>query len=96
MKGLIWNIKEMWDDEKLQHLKEVLQKEKIDFLGLQETCKKDFTASFLNKINSSYITKWMWSPSNGRSGGILVGINETIFEIMEEEYENFFVSVVKK
>jgi hypothetical protein len=40
MIGLIWNCQGLGKDVKSEFLKDVIRKEKIDFIGIQETNKK--------------------------------------------------------
>lgn len=37
---------------------------------------------------------WKWSPSKGRSGGILVGIRDSIFDIVEQQNGDHFVRLL--
>jgi hypothetical protein len=59
---------------KTEFLKELIRKERIDFIGIQETNKKSFEDSWLNSISSNRNFAWFWSSAKGRSGGLLVGI----------------------
>jgi exonuclease III len=40
MIGLIWNCQGLGKDVKSEFLKDIIRKERIDFIGLQETNKK--------------------------------------------------------
>lgn len=37
---------------------------------------------------------WNWAPSRGKSGGILVGIRNEIFQILEHQIGTYFVRVL--
>jgi predicted HTH transcriptional regulator len=56
-------------------IKDILYNHKIDLVSLQETKKEVFKDRTLWNL-SNIITKWVVLLSNGRSGGILLGINE--------------------
>jgi hypothetical protein len=51
-------------------------------------CKKPikiFSDSWLNSISGNRNFAWLWSPPNGRSGGLLVGFNYEVFDVREHE-----------
>jgi hypothetical protein len=49
MIGLIWNCQGLGKEVKIEFLKELIRKERIDFIGLQETNKK-ILRGFLAKL----------------------------------------------
>jgi hypothetical protein len=53
----------------------------LDFIGLQETIKKDYDRSFFRKLDPGDSYFWKWVPSVGRSGGILCGIKNESLEV---------------
>lgn len=81
MKGLFWNIRGMGNPEKIGHLQDLVKDLKLDFVGIIETIKQNFTASMLQSLSGKRNMKWTWLPPCGRSGGILVGVNEDKFSI---------------
>jgi hypothetical protein len=65
MIGLIWNCQGLGKDVKSEFLKEIMRKERFDFIGLQETNKKNFEESLLNTIDFINVTNLpMNQPSN--------------------------------
>ena len=46
--------------------------------------KKSYTQKFFRKIDNANEFSWHWTPSNGKSGGMLSGIKNDRFEV-----ENF-------
>lgn len=96
MKGLFWNIRGMGDHDKIKHLNDLIKEHKVDFIGIQETVKQDFTAKDLDLIGGGGKFSWNWTIPRGRSGGMLVGINEDKMEIMEVSKKNFLLHVKVK
>jgi hypothetical protein len=62
MIGLIWNCQGLGKDVKSDFLRDIIRKERIDFIGLQETNKKNFDDSWLNFIGDNRNFAWVWSP----------------------------------
>lgn len=83
MIGLIWNCHGLGKDVKLEFLRDLIRKEKNDFIGLQETNRKTFDDSWLNSISGNRNFAWFGAPPNGRSGGLLVGFNAEVFFMLE-------------
>jgi exonuclease III len=94
MIGLIWNCHGLGKDVKIEFLKDIIRKERIDFIGLQETNKKSFEDSWLNSIGGNRNFAWFWSPPNGRSGGLLVGFDADIFDVREKELGEFMIRIL--
>jgi exonuclease III len=91
MIGVIWNCQGLGKEVKSEFLWDIIRKEKIDFIGLQETNKKDFEDSWLNFISGNRNFVWVWSPPNGRSGGLLVGFDSDMFDVREKELGEFMI-----
>jgi exonuclease III len=94
MIGLIWNCQGLGKDVKIKFLKDTLRKEKIDFIGLQETNKKPFEDSWLNSISGNRNFAWFWTHANGRSGGLLVGFDGDVFDVREKEMGDFMIKIL--
>lgn len=43
-------------------------------IGVHETIKKDFPARKLNDLVGNGDFGWNWIPTNGHSGGVLMGV----------------------
>ena len=63
-------------------LSDMISDHSLDFLGLQETMKKDFSSKCLRRIDPFDIFQWNWIPSVGKSGGILCGVRSDKLEII--------------
>lgn len=51
MIGIVWNCQGLRKQGKIEFLKELICDEKADFIGLQETMKKNFSQSWLDAIS---------------------------------------------
>ncbi|KAG2615729.1 hypothetical protein PVAP13_3NG040480 [Panicum virgatum] len=74
-------------------IKELLADNMVDFVGLQETIKKKYSNAFLRKIDPHKKYMWHWIPSDGKSGGILCGVNLEKFDVTNFSVGTFSLSV---
>jgi exonuclease III len=81
MKILMWNVRGLGKPARRRQVREYILHENIDFIGLQETIKQDFSESILRDLAGSCNVSWFWSPSYGHSGGILVNVQGDILEV---------------
>jgi mannosylglycoprotein endo-beta-mannosidase len=75
MKGAFWNSGGFRDSAKHIFVSETIRDFKLDFFAISESGRDNFSAPFLNHISGGLDFQWYCVPPNGRSGGILVGIN---------------------
>jgi hypothetical protein len=54
----------------------------LDYIGFQETKREEFTNSFLKNILGNRNFVWNHLPSIGTAGGIIVGINANLLEVL--------------
>ena len=92
MIGLFWNCR--WVSKKGMSVivKDILADNVVDFVGLQETMKKTYSDAFFRKIDPSKKYAWHWIPSEGKSGGILCGVNFEKFDVIHFSEGNFSLS----
>jgi hypothetical protein len=69
-----------------------INKEKVDFIGLQETIREDFTDKELKQIEGKYDFVWNWLPVVGHFGGILLEVKQEVVEVGAFDEGAFFVS----
>lgn len=93
MKGLFWNIRGMGQVEKTGHLQDLIKEKNIDFVGIMETIKQDFSAGLLRGLSGNKNMKWEWLPAMGHSGGILVGINIDKLSMLAVSKGDFHVKI---
>ena len=72
-----------------------MRDEHIDIIGSQETMCTEFSLPELDSL-SPHLFSWHWLPSSGttgHSGGILLGMKDTTFEVGRMDQGKFFVSM---
>jgi hypothetical protein len=60
-------------------MKESIREYDLDFIALLETGQSNFAVPFLRDLAAGKEFAWFCLPPHGRSGGIFVGINTSIF-----------------
>jgi exonuclease III len=94
MIGAFWNIRGLNKDGRLQCLADFVKNNSLDFVGLQETKKKNFNESFLTYVHKDF--NWHMLPAKGTAGGILVGLNDRKFEMLACMNGEFCASITVK
>ena len=80
-------------------IKDLLSEYEVDFVGLQETMKKSYSDKFFRKIDPMKKFIWHWLASDGKSGGILCGININKFDVdnvVEGQFSLVMTAIDKK
>jgi hypothetical protein len=67
-----------------------------DIIGFSETKKEEFNFIQLQQLDPMEKYRWNWLPAKGTTGGILVGINNDLFDICRCVIHTFSVSVLLK
>ena len=91
MKGIYWNCNGFADQKKYRFLSELVKEKNLDFMALSETGRTSIPQNTLNNICAGKDYLWHTKAPVGRSGGMLVGVNLTTFDIGEIEEGEFFV-----
>jgi hypothetical protein len=92
---LSWNYRGFNSPKKRLLLSEYLVQHQIDIVGFQETKKEYFSERILHKL-SSKISFWIFLPSAGNSGGLLLGINESIFHVIDSWVSKYSITIYLK
>jgi exonuclease III len=95
MKILSWNLRGCRSFEKRHYLKEILIKEHIDVVCLQETKIDTFSNRMLLSI-SIIFKSWYFLPTTGSSGvgGILLGLNYVIMDVLSVKMVCFSITIL--
>lgn len=91
MKGIFWNSRGLRDLAKFRFLSDITKEQKLDFIALLETCKRDFSNACLKNICGGKDFLWHWTRPKGRSGGILLGVNLEFFDVSSIDEGDFYV-----
>ncbi|KAK1616897.1 hypothetical protein QYE76_022414 [Lolium multiflorum] len=59
----------------------------------KETIKQDFTDAELASLEVGDKFFWSWLPANGQSGGMLLGVRDSLFEVGRMDRGQFFLSL---
>jgi exonuclease III len=95
MRVLLWNIiRGVGRLARTRQLKELMTKEKVDVIGVQETIKQDFSSRELEVLNQGGDFSWDWIPAIGHSGGILMGVKIERYEVEGWETRSYYAGVV--
>jgi len=94
MIGVLWNCRGVSKKGMSTMLKDILRDQEVDFVGLQETMRKHYPDKFFRKIDYGKNFAWHWIPSNGKSGGILCGVNLDRFEVLKFIEGSFSVNAI--
>jgi mRNA deadenylase 3'-5' endonuclease subunit Ccr4 len=79
---------------KRRHLiRDVLYDHSIDLVGLQEIKKETFRDRTLKALSKT-INDWIILPSEGKSGGILVGYNTDKFKLLNKWILTFSITLL--
>ncbi|KAK1630378.1 hypothetical protein QYE76_004693 [Lolium multiflorum] len=93
MRAGFWNIRGYHAPGRQPQIRELLAREHLDIVGLQETIKREFSQADLRSIDPQGKFAWHSLPALGHSGGILVGVNEDTFEAIAWTEGRFFLRV---
>src|SRR4051812_31526527 len=92
MRILFWNIRGFDRRGGRTLLKDFLRKHKIDVVCLQEMIKQDFTDTELRSLDIGDKFYWCWLPVSGHSGGMLLGLWDSVFEVDHVDKGQAFLS----
>lgn len=83
MTCLFWNIRGVTTFGKKPHIIDTLSKTKADIIAFQETKKEELSTAFLKSISGNRCFEWHHLPAIGSAGGILMGVDLDIFDILD-------------
>lgn len=89
LEGIFWNSRDLSDLAKYRFLSIISREQKLDFIALLETEKKDFTKTVLKNGGQEFF--WHWTEPHGRFGGILLDVNLQTFDIGSVDEGDFYV-----
>ena len=93
MRALFYNIRGFGRAGRRTLIKNLLREHRIDIVCLQETIKQDFTDVELQSLEVGEKFFWCWLPASGHSGGILLGLRDSAFEVESSDRGQYFLSV---
>jgi hypothetical protein len=91
MKGIIWNSNGFRDPKKHHFFEDITREQNLAFMAILETGRSSFTDPFLKNLCAEKNFLWHNKDPQGRSGGILVGIELDVFDIGAIDEGDFYV-----
>jgi hypothetical protein len=91
MKGVFWNSRGLSDLAKHRFLDELVREEQINFIALSEIGRESFPDHVLKNLCVGRDFLWHAMAPHGRSGGILFGVDLSVFDIGAIDEEDFYV-----
>ena len=76
MNGIFSNSRGLRDLAKHVRIADSIRDHQLDFVGISEIGKHDFSSSLLNRLFGGVDFTWVSRPPRGRSRGILLGIRK--------------------
>jgi hypothetical protein len=93
LRGMTWNCEGFGDTAKHLFVQESIRDYRLDFIALLEAGRSNFTVQFLRHISGGRDFSWFCLPPHGRSGGILVGINNLFLQVKKVTTGDFCVKL---
>jgi hypothetical protein len=91
MIGIIWNCRGVAKKGISTYIKELIWDHKVDFIGIQETKKKSYSDNFFRKLDNAKEFSWHWTPSSGKSRGMLSGIKNDRFDVESFDIGDYMI-----
>ena len=91
MRGLIWKCRGVGIKGMATCLSDLISDHSLDFLGPQETMKKNFSSKCMRKLDPFNTFEWVWIPSCGKSGGIIAGARKDILDLSSNKKGKFMI-----
>jgi hypothetical protein len=93
MNGMFSNSRGLKDLAKHLHIADCITEHCLDFVGISETGKRDYSRSLLNRISGGVDFSWFSRPPRGRSGGILLGVRTATMEVLSCSEGEFHIKL---
>jgi hypothetical protein len=93
MNGMFSNSRGLHDLAKHLNISQCIRDHYLDFVAISKTGKRVYSSSFLNRLSGGEDFEWVSRPPHGCSGGILVGIQTSTMEILDNSGEDFHIKL---
>jgi hypothetical protein len=94
--ALIWNPRGLNRPDKLTRVHDLIRETCPDIISFFESKKKDFSMIQLKQLDPYEKFTWNWLPAKDTAGGILVGVNSDMFEVVRCDTFEYTVSTLLK
>ena len=93
MNGMFLNSRGLRDLAKHTRIADSIREHNLDFVGISETGKRDFSVSLLNRLSGGVDFTWISRPPRGRSGGLLLGVRNDTMEVLSSSDGEFHIKL---
>ena len=93
LRGVFWNSEGFRNPAKHLVVKETIKERKLDFIALSETGRDNFASPFLNNLSAGFDFVWFCMPPHGRSGGMLIGVNDATILVKNVDVGDYCVKL---
>lgn len=94
MNCLFWNVRGIDAPGRKPLIIDTINKTPPALVGFQETKKEVISDSFLKSLVSNRDFVWGSLPAKGTAGGILVGFDNNLFDLINWDVREFSVSAL--
>ena len=91
MNGVFENSRGLRDLAKHARIADLIRNHRLDFVGISETGKRDFSVSLLNRVSGGVEFTWKSRPPHRKSGGILLGIRTETMDVLASSEGEFHI-----
>ena len=96
MKGVFWNSWGIGDLAKHNYISDLAKEHNLDFIAFMEIGQSTFPNNTLTHLCGGQDFLWHIMPPQGRSRGILMGVNLTVFDVGAIDEGNFYTKFLLK
>ena len=93
MRFLFWNVRGLGKDSRRRQVKEFIEQHNLGVVGLQETIRDSFDDIELRELVGNRDFSWKWLPTQGRSGGILMGVDQSVLEMKDANILSYCIAM---
>src|SRR3954471_15836318 len=80
-------------DTKQRFIREMIMDKKVDFVGLQETMRQNFSRTDLQKLCAGRDFHWHHTQSRRKFRGLLLGVNYTTLDVISQEEGEYYTKM---
>ena len=91
MNGLFWNCRGAGKRGRTTCFSHIIRDHSLDFMGILETKKDNFTPKYLRQVDPFDRFSWNWIPFVGKSGGVLSGVKKETLEVISWTAGNYLL-----
>jgi exonuclease III len=89
--NLNWNIRGLNDEGKCRAIRQKIEESYWEIFCIQETKMEIISPYFFKKLGPKRFSKFVYNPSRGAFGGILLGLKDAVFDGVVGEINNFLL-----